>query len=663
MKKNMKKTMISGFWFSVLFIGMTINICQIPIILTIGEKNETTIHSDEYYAEQLEKILNRPLKAETVSFLEYSTYLGSDSTDQIRGIAVDDEGCAYITGTTYSTDFPMTPGAFDVDYNGGGSDIFVCKLNAAGTALVYSTFLGGSGWDDGYAIAVDSAGCAYITGNTEDSTTDFVVTGGAIDTTINGYRDVFVCKLNADGSGLEYSTFLGGSMMDYGYNIAIDTLGYAYVTGITEDHTIDFPTTSGVINQTHNGNYDIFISKINPTGTTLVYSTFLGSTDYEYVEGLAIDVAGNAYITGYTDEGTFPTTVGAMNTSINGGYDAFVCKINPTATTLVYSTFLGGATSDDYAYDLAIDNSNCTYITGYTTSTDFPTTSGCIQDQRVNNEEVFICKLNDTGSGLIYSTYLGEFGHEQGDAIAVDSTGNAYVSGHTMSTFFPTTLGSYDTSNAGSYDVFLCKINPMCTVLEYSTFLGGSSMDEPNAIALDDTGNAYVAGYTYSNGFPSTSGAINETLNDDSDGFVSKLKIETELHPTADFSASATTITEGDTIQFTFTGSNGNDPTTLQWQFEEDKGNSTEVNPTHKYDAAGTYTAKLTVSDKDGDVATGSIEITVEADSSGDDTTDDDDDLSESNILLYVLIPIGVIGLVAIIWVAKKKSAKKTTKK
>ncbi len=259
------------------------------------------------------------------SAMDYATFLGGSSDDAGHAIAVDTEGCVYVTGYTRSSDFPTTPGAFDPTYNGGyWGDAFVAKLNAAGSALEYATFLGGSSRDQGYGIAVDGAGRAYVMGYTESS--DFPTTPSAFDPTHNGNGDAFVAKLNAAGSALEYATFLGGSYDDLGSAIVVDGEGRAYVTGHTRSS--DFPTTPGAFDPTYNGDAgDAFVAKLNAAGSALEYATFLGGGSYDYGYAIAVDGAGRAYVTGYGSS-DFPTTPGAFDPTYNGGGDAFVAMLS-----------------------------------------------------------------------------------------------------------------------------------------------------------------------------------------------------------------------------------------------------------------------------------------------------------------------------------------------
>src|SRR5439155_339443 len=284
--------------------------------------------------------------------LLYSTYLGGANAygldgdksygvfEGSSGVAVDTDRNAYVVGTTGSTDFPTTAGAFQTAPGGccGSYDVFVAKLNPNGSGLVYSTYLGGSGWDGGAAIAVDSAGNAYVTGYA--GSTDFPTTRGAFQTTFGGGADAFVTKLNPSGSGLVYSTYLGGVGPDAGYGIAVDASGQAYVTG--DSTSTDFPTTVGAFQTTSGGYADVFVTKLNQSGSGLVYSTYLGGGSNEGGSGIAVDVAGDVYVTGQTYSTDFPTTMGAFRVTLGGSSNAFVTKLSPSGSGLVYSTYLGG---------------------------------------------------------------------------------------------------------------------------------------------------------------------------------------------------------------------------------------------------------------------------------------------------------------------------------
>jgi hypothetical protein len=451
--------------------------------------------------------------------LAYSTYLGGAGSDEGAAIAVDAAGNAYVTGQSDSLDFPTTVGALDTSSN-GLVDTFVTKLNASGSAPTYSTYLGGAGNDEGAAIAVDASGSAYVTGQTDSS--NFPTTAGAPDTSLGGTDDGFVTKLNASGSGLAYSTYLGGAGFDEGLGLAVDTSGNAYVVGQAD--STDFPTTAGAFDTTSNGGYDTVVAKLNSSGSALAYSTYLGGTKDEEGRAIAVDAAGNAYVTGRTDGSGFPTTAGAFDTSSNGMLDVFVTKLNASGSGLAYSTYLGGG-GNDRGRGIAVDASGSAYVTGFISSSDFPITTGAFDTSYNANRDAFVTKLNASGSGLAYSTYLGGAGEDQGRAIAVDASGNAYATGYTVSSDFPiTSAGAVDPSfNGGLADAFATKLNATGSGLAHSTYLGGAGEDNGAGIAIDTGGSAYVTGQTDSTNFPTTAGALDTSLSGIADAFVAKI--------------------------------------------------------------------------------------------------------------------------------------------
>jgi hypothetical protein len=478
---------------------------------------------------------SRPLVIDPT--LVYSTYLGGSASEQGNAIAVDAAGNAFVTGSTQSLNFPTTAGSFQTTL-GGSADVFVTKLNPTGTALVFSTYLGGSGDESGLGVAVDAAGNAYVTGLT--SSANFPTTAGAFDSSFNGgSADAFVAKLNPTGTALVYSTYLGGGSYDGGIGIAVDAAGSAYVTGFTG--SANFPTTAGAFQPASGGcghaDYcDAFVAKLNTAGSGLLYSTYLGGTGAEQGIGIAVDAAGNAYVTGQTYSTNFPTTALAFDTTVNGFDDAFVAKLNPTGSGLLYSTYLGGGGScgfDEFGFDIAVDAAGAAYVTGETNSTNFPTTAGAFQPSPGGGPfgcfvDAFLTKLDPTGSGLLYSTYLGGGGEEAGFGVTVDAAGNAYVTGFTNSANFPVTSGAFQPAYSGSSDGFVAKLNPSlvgAASLVYSTYLGGSGTDAGRGIAVDSLAHAYVTGYTNSANFPVTPGAFQSGLagGQFDDAFVAKI--------------------------------------------------------------------------------------------------------------------------------------------
>lgn len=450
--------------------------------------------------------------------LNYSTYLGGNSNDQGNGIAVDTAGNAYVIGQTGSTNFP-TLGPFQAATGGVGSDVFVTKLNASGNTLIYSTYLGGSFTDFGNAIAVDTQGNAYITGRTDS--TNFPLQN-AFQGSLGGGTQAFVAKLNSSGNGLAYSTYLGGTNpgptgdtgLGTGYGIAVDTQGSAYVTGFTT--AANFPTVNAF--QSIRGgspsdrSQDAFVTKFNPAGNALIYSTYLGGSNpqgsvagVDTGFGVAIDTQGNAYVAGTTSSTTFPTATpfqAMLNGSNLDGQDAFVTKLDAAGNALVFSTYLGGSDRDN-GYAVAVDAQGNAYVTGSTFSTNFPT-SNPIQTTiggGLFDIDAYVTKLGASGNALVYSTYLGGNNSDQGNGIKVDGQGSAYVVGRTLSTNFPT-AAPLQSTNRGSANAFVTKLNAPGSGFVYSTYFGGTNSDSALAISLDGLGNAYLTGLTSSTTFP-----------------------------------------------------------------------------------------------------------------------------------------------------------------
>lgn len=408
------------------------------------------------------------VKIDSSGALVYSTLLGGGASgpyngaDGGSGIAVDSSGNAYVVGTTQSPNFPLV-NPLQAAYGGGTDNAFVSKLNASGNALIYSTYLGGSTSDGGSGIAVDSSGNAYIVGTTYSAdfplASPFQASCGGCPTKSH----VFVSKLNASGSALVYSTYLGGSFYDNGSAIAVDSSGNAYITGETE--STDFPLAIPLQASLSFGP-DAFVTKLNSSGSALVYSTFLGGGDSDGGDGIAVDSNGNAYVTGYTWSNNFPTfnPLQTCNACPGSGFNAFVSKINATGTAFVYSTYLGGSGPGDEGLGITADINGNAYITGYTTSSDFPVTNS-IQPSLTGFENAFVTKINSNGNAFVYSTYLGGStvfatpgSADQGSGIAVDSSGNAFITGETNATDFPL-VNPIQAIGGGYFDVFISEIS------------------------------------------------------------------------------------------------------------------------------------------------------------------------------------------------------------
>jgi len=481
-----------------------------PVACSIGLRGRTTYGFDCAGWDTTQPLVIDPLL--------YSTFLGGADSDWALSIAVDAAGNAYVVGRTFSADFPATAGAYNTTYS-GGNDVFIAKLNPAGSAFVYVTYLGGTRDDVGSSIVLDGAGNAYVAGRSQSP--DFPTTPGVIAPVYNGGVDAFVAELDASGSSLVYSTYLGGSKYDSAASISIDSGGNAYVVGRTTSN--DLPTTAGAYNVNFNGDHDLFAAKVAPGGTSLVYATYIGGIGYEVPSAAGIDPAGNVYITGRTNSTAFPTTSAAFDRTYNGGTDTFVTKLNPAGAGLVYSTYLGGSNYDP-GDGLAVDAAGNVFVTSRTNSTDFPTTVGAFDRTYHGGSDIFVTKLNAAGAGLVYSTYVGGTGYDSGDAVDLDAAGAAYLTGHTTSTDFPVTLGAYDTTFNGVNDSFVLEMDPGGAVV-YSTYLGGSSMESADGLALDAAANVYLTGKTSSADYPTTLGAPYRTFSGFNDSFITKLNV------------------------------------------------------------------------------------------------------------------------------------------
>ena len=571
--------------------------------------------------------------------LSYSTYLGGSDMDYANGIAVDPSGNAYVTGYTASADFPLVNPAQNSP--GGGTcsdgvdtipcfDAFVTKLNPAGSGLVYSTYLGGSGEDYGTGIALDASGDAYVTGYT--NSTDFPVQHALQAENAGGY-DVFVAELSADGASLIYSTYWGGSSDDIGTGVAVDSSGNAYISGFTA--SLGFPVTPGALQAKYGGgDHDGFVVKVNTGGAELGYSTFLGGGADDYAYGVAVDSAGDAYVTGATNSANLPT-VNAFQPNYAGGlcatapntfpcYDAFVAKLNPAGSALIYSTYLGG-TGSDYGYAIALDGSSNAYVTGYTISTNFPTTAGALRRVFGGSYDAFVAKLNGAGSALVYSTYLGGAGTEIGYDVAVDSFGRALVTGYNYGGHFPT-VSPLQAQNAGFYDAFASVLNATGSSLVFSTYLGGSYDEVGRGISLDPSGNAYVTGGTFSVDFPTTSGSYQPSYGGGPyDAFVTKFGLPpvpfVALSPSSyDFGNQVVgTTSPPDTITLTNKGNGALTISSITASGDFSQTNtcgsslaasaSCTLSVTFKPTAAGTRTGAVTITDN-ASPATQSVSLT-----------------------------------------------------
>ena len=454
--------------------------------------------------------------------LDFATFLGGSGEDRAHGMAVDVQGNIYLTAPIDSKDFPTTPDALNKTPTG----IYFAKLSPTGTIL-YSTYLGARGGNNyAHGVALDKEGNIYIAGNTTNR--NFPTTPGAFQTTFKGpsdnfHGDGFVVKLSPAGDRIIYSTFLGGSGPDICGKIAADAEGNAYVLGCTSSK--DFPVTPGAFQITFKGGEDkpsgrgdLFVAKLSPDGSKLVYCTYVGGSGTEvYGDNIAVDAAGTVTFGGSTTSPDFPVTARAIGKSYRGGSgfrgggDAFVVRLNPTGTALEYCSFIGGS-GDDNARSVAVDNEGNIWVAGDTSSVDFPTTPDAWCRENKGAADCFFLKLDPVRGSLLYSSLLGGTGADNFGTMALHSSGLLVLAGRTESADFPVTPGADSTTLKGPADLFVALFNPAAKSLQYCTLLGGSGYEVPGPLLLIKE-SVYLAGNTTSADFPVTPGTGDTTYN------------------------------------------------------------------------------------------------------------------------------------------------------
>ncbi len=451
--------------------------------------------------------------------LTQATYLGGTGDDQVRSLAIGGTEEVYVAGDTQSTDFPGTAGGAQEAHAGGDHDLFVARLNSDLTTLTQTTYLGGSEDDYGYSLAIGGTGEVYVAGNT--FSTNFPGTTGGAQTTNAGGGDAFVACLNSNLTTLTQSTYLGGSDGDYAFSLTIGGTGQVYVAGFT--YSNNFPGTAGGAQNAFAGGDDAYIARLNTDLTTLTQATYLGGTSYDDARSLAIGNTGEVYVAGSTYSTDFPGTTGGAQDANTGGKDAFVANLNSDLTTLTQTTYLGGTNYDD-ARSLAIGGAGQVYVAGNTTSNDFPGTTGGAQAAYTGAADAFVARLNSNLTTLTQATYLGGKSHAYSYSLAIGGTGEVYMAGYTDSTDFPGTTGGAQDTYSGGTDAYVTRLNSDLTTLTQATYLGGTSGDYAFSLAIGNTEEIYVAGYTYSTDFPGTMGGAQDANTGGKDAFVVRLK-------------------------------------------------------------------------------------------------------------------------------------------
>ncbi|MBI4873556.1 MAG: SBBP repeat-containing protein, partial [Acidobacteria bacterium] len=454
----------------------------------------------------------RPLVIDPV--LDYSSYFGGSGFDAANGIAVDASGNVYITGETASSDFPVPAGGKAGTRR--NRDAFVTKINSAGSAVLYTTIVSGSGNDAGKAVAVDAQGQAYVAGVAGGD--GFPATQGALRTSPAGGGDGFLARLDSSGK-LVFSTYLGASGADYATGVALSSDGSVFVSGYT--NSVKFPTTAGAPQSVYaGGGYDAFLLKTSADGKTLLSSTLLGGSDTDLAAAVAADGLGGACLAGYTASRNLAVR-NAVQSSPGGGGDALVACLNASGTAWNFVTYLGGA-SFDQAQGLARGSDGSLYVTGATSSGDFPVSSGAYKPASRGGYDVFVTKLASSGSSILYSALAGGTGSDTGMTIAVDASGRAWTGGYTQSSNFPS-LNGWQSGFGGATDGFVFALGSQGTALESSGFLGGAGDDRVLSLALGSSGAVWVTGQTSSTSFPAKGAPVQTMAKASYNAFLSKI--------------------------------------------------------------------------------------------------------------------------------------------
>ncbi|TAN21797.1 MAG: DUF1573 domain-containing protein [Acidobacteria bacterium] len=501
---------------------------------------------------------NRTLIVDPI--LAFASLLGGTSYNQANAVAVDSKGNGYVAGFTISTDFPVqsafqakdAPGSFSTSSN----DAFVTEISADGKSLIYSTYLGGNGDDEATGIAVDSTGAAYVTGFT--NSTNFPTTAAVppIQAANAGGYDAFVTKFAVGGAKLDYSTYLGGTGDDKAAAIAVDPQGEAFITGTTS--STDFPVSATAPQKTMAGKTDAFVAGISAAGTSTLYATYLGGSDIDNGNAIAVDQTGNVVVGGATASTNFPVTAGAHQPQIGGNFDGFIAMIPRAGTSIGWATYLGGSGADAINA-VTVDTADNVYVAGSTNSSNLFCPFSSCASSFAGNGDAFVAKFNSSGSQLVWGAYLGAAPSGVATAIAVDSTDDVYIAGYTSSASLPATSNATQNTPGGAVDGFLAKLGPAgpnsANPFLFYSYLGGRENDAVNGMGIDANGDIDLVGTTSSNNFPVTAGTFQTSLNSSTDAFVARYVVAAQgvfSPPAMGFPAQAPTVkSAAQTVTFT----------------------------------------------------------------------------------------------------------------
>ncbi|MBC8144924.1 MAG: SBBP repeat-containing protein, partial [bacterium] len=523
------------------------------------------------------------------STIVFSTFIGGTDSDVAHDVAVTPGGTVFVAGSTGSADFPARRG-YDSTYN-GATDAFVLRLDSLGQALVWSTLIGGSADDRANALAIDNANQVYVAGTTLSSS--FPTSPGAFQTTaLSG--EAFALKLNSLGRSIVYSTFIGGDKIDEAVDIVVRN-GNAYVAGNTDSDgaTGDpFPTTTGATQGGFAGMTDGFVTVLDSTGRTAVFSTLLGGSNVDMIRGIALDSVAAVYVTGVTSSSTFPITANAMQVILSGSSDAFVTKFGPDGSALNYSTFIGGSGIDG-GEDIGVTSKGFALVTGNTTSNGFPTVNGAVQQTKNGAQDMFIIELGASAQGLVYGSFLGGTANDSVISAAIVGETTLYLTGTTTSMDYPTTLDAAQRNNRGGFEAFATRFDLLQVTSQNSrvtlcagdthliTWSGGNSVNYDIALSANNgqswspiaftvSGNSFLwampaqqpAGNTYRIRV-TVSGSAESDANDSAFNVIAR--------PTVNTSPSSLTRAEGSNVTFSSRGV-GATPTSMFWQRSDDGG-------------------------------------------------------------------------------------------